>query len=95
MTNNIDKQSFGEAGCVILTGSTGSPATPPTGQFCAISFVTEGAITTQFDAAEAPLWDGTETGITYPAGYTIYTPLIFSNLPTGRFSGTVIFYRSL
>jgi hypothetical protein len=95
MTNNIDKQSFGEAGCVIRTGSTVAPATPPTGQFCAISFVTEGAITTQFDAAEAPLWDGTETGITYPAGYTIYTPLIFSNLPVGKFSGTVIFYRSL
>ena len=95
MTNNIDKQSFGEAGCFILTGSTVSPATPPTGQFCAISFVTEGTITTQFGDAEAPLWDGTETGITYPAGYTIYTPLIFSNSPTGRFSGTVIFYRSL
>lgn len=95
MTNNIDKQSFGEAGCVIRTGTTGSPATPPAGQFCAISFVTDGTITTQFSAAEAPLWEGEETGITYPAGYTIYTPLVISGSPVGRFSGTVIFYRAL
>lgn len=95
MTNNIDKQSFGEAGCFISTGTTELPAAPPTGQFCAFSFVTDGAITTQFSPAEAPLWEGTETGFTYPAGYTIYTPLVISGSPTGRFRGTIIFYRSL
>jgi hypothetical protein len=92
MTNNIDKQSFGEAGCHIISGNTQAP---PAGQFCAISFVTDSQITTAFSAAEAPLWDGTETGFTYPAGFTIYTPLVIGGSPTARITGTAIFYRSL
>ncbi len=92
MTNNIDKQSFGEAGCSIITGTT---VAPPAGQFCAISFVTDSQITTAFSATEAPLWEGTETGFTYPAGFTIYTPFVIGGTPTGRITGTAIFYRAL
>lgn len=92
MTNNIDKQSFGEAGCVSITGTTQAP---PAGQFCAISFVTDSQITTGFSATEAPLWTGPETGFTYPAGFTIYTPLVIGNSPTARITGTAIFYKAL
>jgi hypothetical protein len=90
MTNNIDKQSFGEAGCHIITNGS-----PPEGQYCAISFVTDCTITTAFSSTEAPLWGGTETGITYPAGFTIFTPFVIAATPTGIISGTAIFYRAI
>ena len=92
MTNNIDRQSFGEAGCHIVSGTAVSP---PTGQYCAVSFVTDSTIATGFSAAEAPLWTGTETGITYPAGFTIYTPFVITASPTGTVTGTAIFYKAL
>ena len=92
MTNNIDRQSFGEAGCHIVSGTAVSP---PTGQYCAVSFVTDSTIATGFSAAEAPLWTGTETGITYPAGFTIYTPLVITGTKTGTITGTAIFYKAL
>lgn len=92
MTNNIDKQSMGEAGCVIISGTAQSP---PEGQYCAISFVVDTTIATGFSASEAPLWAGTETGITYPAGYTIYTPLTITASPTGTLTGTAIFYKAI
>ena len=95
MTNNIDKQSFGEAGCEIITGTSGTPVAPPAGEYCAISFVTDSTISTAAAAAEAPLFGGTETGITYPAGFTIYTPLVIGSAPQMRFVGTVILYKSL
>jgi len=92
MTNNIDKQSFGEAGCHIITGTAQSP---PAGQYCAISFVEEGSIPTAFSAVEAPLWGGAQTGITYPAGYTIFTPFVITSSPTGTVTGTAIFYKAI
>jgi hypothetical protein len=92
MTNNIDKQSFGEAGCVIISGTTQAV---PAGQYCAVSFVTDSEITTGFSATEVPLWEGTETGITYPAGFAVYTPFIIGASSTGRITGTAIFYKAL
>ena len=92
MTNNIDKQSFGEAGCQIISGTAQSP---PAGEYCAVSFVADSTIATGFSAAEAPLLGGTETGITYPAGFTIYTPFVITASPTGTVTGTAIFYKAL
>ena len=92
MTNNIDKQSFGEAGCHIISGTAQSP---PAGEYCAVSFVADSTIATPFSAAEAPLFGGTETGITYPAGFTIYTPFVITASPTGTVTGTAIFYKAL
>jgi hypothetical protein len=92
MTNNIDKQSFGEAGCQIISGTTQSP---PAGEYCAVSFVVDSTIATNFSAAEAPLWAGTKTGITYPAGFTIYTPFAITASPTGTITGTAIFYKAI
>jgi len=92
MTNNIDKQSFGEAGCVIVTGAT---QVIPAGQYCAVSFVADTLITTAFNAAEAPLLTGTQTGITFPAGFTLFTPITITGTSVGQITGTAIFYRAL
>jgi hypothetical protein len=92
MTNNIDKQSFGEAGCQIVNGTAQSI---PAGQYCAVSFAANTQISTAFNAAEAPLLGGTQTGITFPAGFTLFTPINISGLSIGRITGTAIFYRAL
>lgn len=92
MTNNIDKQSFGEAGCEIVSGTTKSI---PAGQYCAVSFITDTTITTAFSAAEAPLLSGTQTGITYPSGYVIFTPFQITGTSTGKITGSAIFYKAL
>jgi hypothetical protein len=92
MTNHTDKQSFGEAGCVSITGTT---QIPPSGQFCAISFVTDSQITNGFSSTEAPLWTGPEMGFTYPAGFTVYTPLVIASGTSSRITGTAIFYRAI
>ena len=92
MTNNIEKQSFGEAGCVIVTGTNESPTTIPVGQYCAFSCVTDVEITT---ALSAPLLSGTQTGVTYPAGFTLFTPIIVTATSTGAIAGTAIFYKAL
>jgi hypothetical protein len=92
MTNNIDKQSMGDAGCVIVNGTT---QTVPEGQYFAVSFVVDSTIATGFTAAETPLMTGTQTGITYPAGFTIFTPFAIGSSSTGRVTGTAIFYKAL
>jgi hypothetical protein len=92
MTNNIDKQSFGEAGCQLVSGTD---ATIPAGQYCAISFVADTEFTTALSAAEAPLLGGTQTGITYPAGFTLFTPISISGTSTGEITGTAVFYKAL
>lgn len=92
MTNEIDKQSLGEAGCVIVSGTD---QTVPAGQYFAVSFVVASTIATGFTAAETPLMTGTQTGITYPAGFTIFTPFAIGSASTGRVTGTAIFYKAL
>jgi hypothetical protein len=92
MTNNIDKQSFGQAGCVLVNGTTQSI---PAGQYCAVTFLTNTTITTAFPAGEAPLLSGTQTGITYPAGVTLFTPLITVGTSTGKITGTAVFYKAV
>jgi hypothetical protein len=82
----IDKQSFGEGGFEMRTGS----ATFTTGDYCALSFVTDSTLT----SIAAPLNSASSvavTGITYPAGFTIFTPFTSAVLA----SGTAIAYKAL
>jgi hypothetical protein len=86
MTNNIDKQSFGEAGFEMRTGS----ATFTTGDYCALQFVTDSTLT----SIAAPLNSASSvavTGITYPAGFVIFTPFTSAVIATG----TAIAYKAL
>jgi hypothetical protein len=92
MTNNIDKQSFGEGGTQLLAANTAIPA----GQYCALSFVGGGgAITVAFSAAEAPLLSGTQTSITFPNGYTLYTPLSIESGSAARIACPIVLYKAL
>lgn len=86
MTNNIEKQSFGEAGCEIVTA-----AALPTGQYCALQFVTEGGLDS-FTPVSTTLTGGTYTGVTYPAGFVLYTPFITATPSAGI---TVVGYKAL
>ena len=92
MTNNTDKQSFGEAGSQLVDANTAIPA----GQYCALSFVGGGgAITTAFSEAEAPILSGTQTSITFADGYTIFTPLIIASGSSARIACAIILYKAL
>lgn len=92
MTNNIDKQSFGEGGTQLVAANTAIPA----GQYCALSFVGGGgAITTAFSSAEAPLISGTQTSITFPDGYTLYTPLTIASGSTARIACPIVLYKAI
>ena len=93
MTNNIDKQSFGEGGVTLVAADTVIPA----GQYCALSFVGGGgAITVGFSSTEAPLLSGTQTVMgAFPDGYTIYTPLIIGASSAARIACPVVLYKSL
>lgn len=95
MTNNADKQSFGEAGLCLVAANTPIPA----GRYCALSFVGGGgAITTGFTATEAPLIAGgaLQTAMNaFPDGYTIYTPLIIGATSFARIACPVVLYKSL
>jgi len=92
MTNNIDRQSFGEAGCRLVAANTAIPA----GDYCAISFVGGGgAITALFSAGEAPLLSGTQTSITFPDGYTLYTPLIIASGSEARIACPIVLYKAI
>lgn len=92
MKNDTDKQSFGEAGSQLVAANTEIPA----GQYCALSFVGGGgAITTSFSAEEAPLLSGTQTSITFPDGYTLYTPLVIGDSSSARIACPVILYKAV
>ena len=92
MTNNIDKQSFGEGGTQLLAANTAIPA----GQYCALSFVGGGgAITVAFSAAEAPLLSGTQTSITFPDGYTLFTPLSIESGSSARIACPIVLYKAI
>ena len=82
MTNNIDKQSFGEAGCVAIT-----TAAITADQYCAMQCVTD--VTLTVSAEQAPLATGI-SGWTFPSGFVLFTPI-----NGGSITGTAIFYKSL
>jgi hypothetical protein len=91
MTNNIDKQSFGEAGAQLVAADSAIPA----GQYCALSFLGGGTITTAFSSAEAPLLAGTQTAITFADGYTVFTPLVIGSGSAARVSCATILYKAI
>ena len=92
MTNNIDKQSFGEGGTQLVAANTAIPA----GQYCALSFVGGGgAITTAFSATEAALLSGTQTSITFPDGYTLFTPLVIASGSSARIACPIVLYKAI
>lgn len=82
MTNNTDKQSFGEAGCVKI-----ATATITDGQYCAMQCVTD--VTLTVSAEQAPLATGI-SGTTFPAGFILFTPI-----NGGSITGTAIFYKAI
>jgi hypothetical protein len=86
MTNNIDKQSFGEAGCKLVDG-----AALGAGQWCALQFVTEGELTS-FTPVSSSLTEGTYTDVTYPAGFVLFTPFVNATPDTDV---VVIAYKAL
>jgi hypothetical protein len=87
MTNNIDKQSFGEAGATIVTDDV-----IPVGQYCAMQCVTEVLAVTLI----APLLSGSPLSeVTFPAGFILYTPIVSVSSSTGDITGTAIFYKAL
>ena len=89
-TSNIEKQSFGQAGALLITSNSHTFAR----EFCAITFIED----TTFDA-DGLVWpelnikaNGTAednitaigTGITFPAGLTIYGQFTSISLNTGK-----------
>lgn len=67
----------------------------PAGQYCAISFVGGGgAITTAFPQEQVPLLSAaSQLGITFPDGYTLYTPLVIPAASVGRINCPVVLYK--
>jgi hypothetical protein len=82
MTNNTDKQSFGQAGAVAATA--GAIAA---GDYCALQAITD----IELSAFAAPKLTGTITGISISAGTVI--PLQFASATLT--SGTAIAYRTV
>ena len=97
METTIDKQSFGEAGCVFV--ASGTPI--PEGQYCGFVAVTDITLPT-ISMAQAPLTATlaapstcTITGKTFPAGFTLLTPLVFAAASAGNLTGSAVFYKAL
>ena len=83
-TNNIDKQSFGQAGATFESGTTAV-----TGEFCAILIVAD-AIFTVLTWAEQDGDDMSTGTVTFPAGVTIYGQITAFTLASGQ----VLAYKS-
>ena len=77
-TNNIDKQSFGEAGATFESGTS-----PVAGEFCAILIVAD-AVFTALTWAEQDGDDMSTGTVTFPAGVTIYGQITAFTLASGQ-----------
>lgn len=82
MTNNIDKQSFGQAGATYVTDSGSA-----TGDFCALQCLTD----TAFTSVTWPELTGTFPTATIAAGTVIYGQI--SAFTVG--SGSVLAYKQV
>tara|TARA_B100001063_G_scaffold191966_1_gene183048 strand:- start:1250 stop:1498 length:249 start_codon:yes stop_codon:yes gene_type:complete len=75
MTNNIDKQSFGQSGATVVTNTAATA-----GDFCAIQVLEE----VNFSAITWPELTGTLTGFAIPAGTVIYGQITAFTLASGK-----------
>lgn len=83
MTNNIEKQSFGQAGAVLLTSGGTSSAT---GDFCAIQVLDDAVVTLTW-----PELTGTFSSISLTAGTIIYGQITTASVS----SGTILCYKQV
>ena len=83
MTNNIEKQSFGQAGAVFESGTTAV-----TGDFCAIQVIEAATLS----AITWPELSGDAiTGVEIPAGVTIFGQITGFTLS----GGSVLAYKAI
>ena len=86
MPNNIHQQTSAQVGCETVTATA-----LPTGQYCALQFVTEGSLAS-LTPVSTTLTGGTYTGVTYPAGFVLFTPFTAAEPSAGV---TVVAYKAL
>lgn len=77
-TNNIDKQSFGQAGAVFESGTS-----PVSGEFCAIFFL-EDTVFTSLTWPEQTGDDMSTGTVTFPKGTTIFGQITAFELASGK-----------
>jgi hypothetical protein len=75
MTNNIDKQTFGQRGAKIVTDTSAT-----TGEFCALQILEDAT----FSALTWPELEGALTGFSIPAGTVIYGQITAFTLSSGK-----------
>ena len=75
MTNNIDKQTFGQRGAKIVTDTSAT-----TGDFCALQILEDAT----FSALTWPELEGALTGFSIPAGTVIYGQISAFTLTEGK-----------
>ena len=75
MTNNIDKQTFGQRGAKIVTNTAAN-----TGEFCALQILEDAT----FSALTWPELEGALTGFSIPAGTVIYGQITAFTLSSGK-----------
>lgn len=97
METTIDKQSFGEAGCVLVTDGS----VIPQGQYCAVAAVSDIILPT-LTIGQAPLTAtlaaptvSTISEASFPAGFTLFTSIIAPSGGISTMIGTAVFYRAL
>ena len=87
-TSNIDKQSFGQAGATFEAGA----GVAHVGEYCAILIVEAAVFTTltwaelNVDSAGAAVTPTADpiTGVTFPAGVTIYGQITAFTISSGK-----------
>lgn len=96
METTIDKQSIGEPGCVFVADGSAIPR----GQYCGLVAVTDITLPS-ITLAQAPLTATldapticTISDQTFPAGFALLTPLVFT-AAGGTMSGSAVFYKAL
>jgi len=75
MTNNIDKQTFGQRGAKIVTDTSAT-----TGEFCALQILEDAT----FSALTWPELEGALTGFAISAGTVIYGQITAFTLSSGK-----------
>lgn len=88
MTNNIDKQSFGQDGAVLVTDEDAGQLSA-TGDFCAFQ-VLANTVLSSITWPELTDASGSFTGLTLPAGIVIYGQFTAITVT----SGSILCYKA-